>query len=55
LKIFEKFFKLLAKALKNSATLQGFADRSAVQQNDTQCWPVAQKIFKNIQPISVGV
>jgi hypothetical protein len=49
-KRFKKFHNFL-----NGATLQGYADRSAVQQNDTQCWPVVLKIFKNIQPISVGV
>ena len=50
-----KLFRSDAKALENSATLQGFADLSVVQQNDTQCPTVVQKIFKNIQPISVGV
>jgi hypothetical protein len=56
-KQFKKFhiFQIACKSPENGATLQGSADRSALQQNDTQCWPVALQIFKNIQPISVGV
>ena len=36
-----KVFKIACKSPENGAKLQGSADRSAVQQNDTQCWPVA--------------
>ena len=32
-----KVFKIACKSPKNGAKLQGSADRSAVQQNDTQC------------------
>jgi len=39
------------QALKNSATIQGFADRSEAKLEENGL----QGIFKKIQPISVGV
>ena len=47
----KKFLKFFLQALKNSATIQGFADRSEAKLEENGL----QGIFKKIQPISVGV